>query len=101
MKESEIEVILIKSSDDKSMEEINGEVVQKELRDVQMNKDYQGVKSTRVSDSFGVNMVKSLSFPTAPPPMSNGRHTRPNSSLSLPFGRALSHASPNHNLSAT
>ncbi|VVA40875.1 PREDICTED: LOC110762218, partial [Prunus dulcis] len=52
MEESEIEVIIIKSSDDKSMEEINGEVVQEELRDVQMNKDYQGVKSTRASDSF-------------------------------------------------
>ncbi|PQQ15345.1 hypothetical protein Pyn_40714 [Prunus yedoensis var. nudiflora] len=53
MEESEIEVILVESSDDKSVEEINGEVVQAEPRDVQMNEDYRGVKSTRASDSCG------------------------------------------------
>ncbi|PQP93632.1 uncharacterized protein Pyn_08039 [Prunus yedoensis var. nudiflora] len=53
MEESEIEVILVESSDDESMEEISGEVVQAYPSDVQRSEDYQGVRSTRASDSYG------------------------------------------------
>lgn len=40
IEESKMEVILIESSDDEFMEEINGELVQEEPRDVHMNEGY-------------------------------------------------------------
>lgn len=53
MVDFKMEVILIELSDDESIEETNGKVVQEEPRDVQMNERCEGVNSTRASDSCG------------------------------------------------
>ncbi|PQM38908.1 hypothetical protein Pyn_29440 [Prunus yedoensis var. nudiflora] len=51
--EEPMEVILVESGDDESMEESNGEVVQAGPSNVQMNEDRQGVEPTRASGSCG------------------------------------------------